>query len=162
MEVLSTAGLLEVTPLTEGINHVNIYSKSSTELGRGLSHFSSYGITNHHGQFASLEAYWYWLATGKRFFELAKLTGYAAKKAGRSHPVVPSDNFQQEFLAAIRLRFKQNPKLWSLFKTNELPLTHYYYFGEPDNAKIIHSTKHDWLLVEYKRLIDLTNLGKKK
>ncbi len=66
----------------DGITHINIYSKGKTELGRLMSNFalSPFSVPQH-GEFKSIEGYWYWLSTGDE--SLRDLYGYEAKKAGR-------------------------------------------------------------------------------
>lgn len=45
----------------DGIDHINIYSKGRTALGRFLSNFAQAEIETEDGEFASIEGYWYWL-----------------------------------------------------------------------------------------------------
>lgn len=153
MEIYTTAGLLEVTPLTDGKDHVNIYSKARTQLGQDLSNFSALGITHpEFGRFASLEAYWYWLATGKRFYELTRLTGVHAKRIGKSYPRVDNSNFQEEFTQGIHLRFQKHPGLYERFMACDLPFAHYYYFGAAENCKLMDSTSNRWVIDLYREL----------
>lgn len=53
----------KILPATDGVNHINIYSKGVTLVGRVLSNFhtpaEAYETT--HGTFASLEGYYHWL-----------------------------------------------------------------------------------------------------
>ena len=48
------------TPSTDGIDHINIYSKGKTSLGRWLSNFAKSPIETEDGHFDSIEGYWYW------------------------------------------------------------------------------------------------------
>lgn len=152
-EVLSTEGPLEITPLTDGNSHINIYSKAKTQLGHDLSNFSTLGIKHpEYGRFASLEAYWYWLASGKQFDSVRDLTGIAAKRGGKMYPRVDNPNFEEEFTQGIHLRFQQHPDLWMRFMTCRLPYTHYYYFGAPEDAKVMDTQKNHWVLRQYSDL----------
>lgn len=45
----------------DGVDHINIYSKGKTSLGRFLSNFAQADIETEDGNFASIEGYWYWL-----------------------------------------------------------------------------------------------------
>ncbi len=45
----------------DGVDHINIYSKGKTSLGRFLSNFVQADIETEDGDFASVEGYWYWL-----------------------------------------------------------------------------------------------------
>lgn len=48
-------------PTKDGIDHINVYSKGKTALGRFLSNFAETDLETKDGHFASVEAYWYWL-----------------------------------------------------------------------------------------------------
>jgi hypothetical protein len=49
----------------DGINHINIYSKGKTELGRLLTNFARTPIETPFGHFESGEGYWFWLRASK-------------------------------------------------------------------------------------------------
>lgn len=51
----------KITPTTDGVNHINVYSRGVTEIGRVLSNFEPCEIETNHGTFASLEGYYHWL-----------------------------------------------------------------------------------------------------
>lgn len=53
----------KILPATDGINHINIYSKGVSSVGRALSNFHtpSEPYVTLHGSFASLEGYYHWL-----------------------------------------------------------------------------------------------------
>ena len=84
-------------PIDEGVTHINIYSKSKLELGKLLSNFAKTPFTHPvYGEFASVEAFWYWLSTGKKHDSLKKLYGYKAKVEGKTFERVTVDNFKEE------------------------------------------------------------------
>ena len=153
-KVGSTEGELELTQLSEdGVTHVNIYSKARTELGRLLTNFSPLGFTHpEYGEFKSLEAFWYWLGTGKQWDSLRELSGYDAKRVGKNYRQISLENFQEEFKRAILLRFQQHPDLTKLFLANTLPLTHYYTFGGGEQFVVVDAKKSFWILEFYAEL----------
>lgn len=53
----------KILPATDGVNHVNIYSKGVSTVGRVLSNFHTPNTPYEtlHGSFASLEGYYHWL-----------------------------------------------------------------------------------------------------
>lgn len=53
----------KILPATDGVNHVNIYSKGVSTVGRVLSNFHTPSMPYEtlHGTFASLEGYYHWL-----------------------------------------------------------------------------------------------------
>jgi hypothetical protein len=68
----------------DGLTHINIYSQAKTALGRALSNFNDNWITTLDGDFASIEAYWYWLGCQHPDKELLRpLHGAEAKRVGR-------------------------------------------------------------------------------
>lgn len=144
-----------IDPTQDGISHVNVWSKGKTKLGRDLSNFSSIGI--HHpkfGKFASLEGFWYWLATGKQHDDLRMMVGYLAKKTGKELARVDNPNFIEEFKSGMYWRLAQNQELSNdlrrLVGEQRLPLKHYYVYGDGPNAKVVDvSEKHQWQLDYY-------------
>jgi len=55
-----------IDPKEDRISHINVYSKSTTELGRKLTNFARMTTpTANDGVFASVEAYWYWLGVAE-------------------------------------------------------------------------------------------------
>jgi len=137
----------EIEPLDDGTEHLNVYSKGKTWLGKALSNMSAYGFTHPtYGEFASLEGYWYWLATGKCHEALRSLTGYKAKEVGKSFPLVEYREFKQDFLDGMKLRLVQNKVLGDGVRESRLPFLHYFEYG----GKVVDRTeKHRWQLDFY-------------
>ena len=51
---------------TDGIDHINIYSKGYTKLGRLLSNFTKSEFTHPiYGHFMSVEGFWYYIKLEK-------------------------------------------------------------------------------------------------
>lgn len=50
-----------IHPKGDGIDHLNIYSRSKVELGRWLSNFSETNTSAGHGTFRTLEGYYHYL-----------------------------------------------------------------------------------------------------
>jgi len=129
-------------PTTDGKNHINIYSKGWTELGRFLSNFTRCSIATEDGPFNSIEGYWYWLSTKNN--SLRKLYGYNAKKVGKKLPrifTLPQNEFEEKIRQACWTKLHTSPKMLFKFTQSTLPFTHYYIF----NDKIIDG-KTKWLL----------------
>lgn len=133
-------------PENDGIDHINVYSKGKTELGRFLSNFTYCKINTEDGNFNSIEGYWYWLGTNDPKREILRgLYGFQAKKVGRelkSKDWQESEQFKQKILKAIQIKINNNPKYKEILKNNTLPLTHYYVF----NDTIIRVPQGQWIL----------------
>ncbi len=140
-----------MNPKSDGKDHINVYSKGQTELGRFLSNFTQSPIETEDGPFESIEGYWYFLLTddyhGNRE-RLRTLHGYEAKKVGRD--IVDRDwpyqfevaQFRRKISAAIVNKMRRNPKYLKLLKQTDLPLAHYYVYG----SKVITVRGCGWLL----------------
>lgn len=112
----------------DGIDHINIYSKGKTWIGRYLSNFYKFEFTCEDGFFSSIEGYWYWLST--KDDNLRTLHGYAAKKYGkeiRGEDYPKFDGFEDKILKAIKIKLDKNRENVINIK---LPLTHYYCYGD--------------------------------
>lgn len=138
----------------DGITHINIYSKGKTELGRLLSNFAHTPFKHpKYGHFSSVEGFWYWISTGKVNDTLRSIYGYQAKKAGlavretnaKNGIQVEVENFQGEIKKAILCKIEQNDRLKNMLKNCDLPLTHYYVWGEAGNQRVTYPFKYSWI-----------------
>lgn len=129
-------------PAGDGIDHINIYSKGKTSLGRFLSNFSMANVdAGEDGMFRSVEGYWYWLT--RKDERLRRAVGYEAKRIGRELSIVArysNEEFQTKILTAIHNKI-QNSAFDKAFKTSTLPFTHYYVYG----GKVIEAG-HEWIV----------------
>ena len=129
----------------DGITHINIYSKGKTSLGRWMTNFAYAPVTLCHGEFNSLEGYWYWLGT--RDERLRKLSGFSAKQLGRSIPNRKIDNFQELIKNAMLIKLDTYPKWKAQFISSSLPFKHYYVFG----GRVVDAG-FQWIVDEWERL----------
>lgn len=136
--------------MADGVDHINIYSKGATELGRSLSNFSAHGINTIDGYFASLEGYWYWLgvdAANPRREDLRDATLWRAKELGRELRGADwgdTGQFKLRIVAAMVNKLLLHPSIYEQFAASVLPFDHYYVYGDkkvrPDNGKWIIET----------------------
>lgn len=133
------------TPLEDGATHINVYSGGNTKIGRWLSNFQ-YAPFNHpeHGNFDSVEGYWYWLKTGTKHDELRTIFGFEAKKLGKTFEVVNHPYFRSNVCQAIFSKIMTNEKAKEKIKETTLPFVHYYYFGNMHEAKVKLVPTADW------------------
>ena len=115
----------------DGVDHINVYSAGRTKLGRSLSNFAHtpFALADH-GNFASVEGYWYWLSS--RNDRLRSLHGHDAKQVGRqarqqSHIEVP--DFDHRILIAISAKLEAHPSIADRLLVSTLPLVHYYEYS---------------------------------
>lgn len=117
----------------DGVNCVNIYSKGRTEIGKALSNMANIPIigTSKSGEthrFASVEAWWYWFSTGKKYHHLKNLYGFEAKQEGRKYEKVFAVT-PEIFREVAIMKLTQNRHLIEPFVFNRLIYVHYYDYG---------------------------------
>lgn len=139
----------------DGVDHINIYSKGKTELGRLLSNFARTPFVYHPwGVFESVEGFWYWYFTGCQHFQFKKLYGYQAKQEGQKYRddridktgITESD--REVILEAIRCKLRQNKNILKLLTENTLPFAHYYEYS----GKRVYKPEYDWIVDEITRI----------
>lgn len=127
----------------DGIDHINVYSKGKTELGRLLSNFAHTPFRiPFMGNFQSVEGFWYWYLTGNE--HLRRLHGFIAKQIGKNSNLKfkhKETNFPKRVLRiAYRAKLKYHPKLKQMLLENNLPLSHYYVYS----GKIVEPKRFEW------------------
>ena len=150
------------SPVNDGVDHINIYTKSKTLLGRLLTNLHDCQFTvPGYGTFQSLEGFWYYYLTGCQHEEFHDKRGFDAKKSGKS---VRYDRIDKEgltedqksvILEAIRCKLRQNRDILLALARSDLPFAHYYFYGEPENAKVIELPQYDWMIEEFERFCNL-------
>lgn len=140
-------------PSNDGIDHINIYSKGKTELGRLLTNFARTPVVTEDGKFESLEGYWYWLGSkkDKEAEDLRNAYGFDAKALGRLLNIndLPSKKdkleFQHKIEKAMEQKVEQHPRISQLLKECDLPFEHYYVYGD----KIVNVKGCDWIMCKW-------------
>lgn len=135
-------------PSTDGIDHININSKSRCELGLMLSNFTNTSFTHpEYGNFKSMENFYAWIVTEEEDKDhLRDCSPYEARE------VIKNTKRDMEALSnilkeALVYKFKHNKRIAELFLENrELPFKHYYWYGNDlENVKII-TQGNSWLV----------------
>jgi len=132
----------EYTQNTDGINHINVYSKGKTELGRWLSNFARTPINTKKAQFVSVESWWYFMKMEKinascllpmfdeeKLRDIKRRPGKEAKDYFRflyKNDTAEHNPTKEELKKIYKLKLEQHPKIEKLLLKNSLPLTHYY------------------------------------
>jgi hypothetical protein len=114
-------------PERDGVDHINVYSKGKTELGRLLTNFADTPFKHPvYGWFRTVEGFWYWLKTGMQYEQLRDVVGWEAKMLGKKWPSVEIEHFDTKIKTAIRAKLINHPNILRMLIDNELPLAHYY------------------------------------
>jgi hypothetical protein len=128
---------MKINPENDGIDHINIYSKAKTELGRLLSNFAFSPIDlKDDGKFNSIEAYWYWLLCDHANRDKLRETwGFEAKQVGRDlrakdWPPKGAEDFEVKIKIALLQKAESHKKIQELIIQSELPFKHYYVYDK--------------------------------
>lgn len=142
-------------PDTDGVDHINIYSKGKTELGRLLTNFAHTPFQFlPYGRFQSMEGFWYYYLTGCKHEHLKNLHGWKAKQQGK---LLRDDRKDKEGLSeedrtvlkeGIRWKLRHNLHIVHLLTNSDLPLTHYYAYGREGNWRVHLQPQYDWITEE--------------
>lgn len=126
-------------PSKDGIDHINVYSKGKTELGRLLSNFAdtSFELPDK-GSFRTVEGFWYWTMTGRD--ELRNLLGWECKSKGRELENVRTHPTKEELKEAYLAKLEAHPDIKLRLMFNSLPLAHYYVY----NGKVVEPQEWQW------------------
>lgn len=117
----------------EGQDHINIYSKSSTELGRFLDPASgfnfSYPII---GTFRSITGMLYWLKDPMHNDLFRTITEQSLHKVPKALKSVRLDNYSVILMRATMIRLERRPDLIRLIKemSEDIDLLSYYMVGD--------------------------------
>lgn len=133
-------------PSRDGIDHINIYTKSSTKLGRLTSNMSPLSFVHpEHGFFRTMEHFWFWLSRGKDEAVRETESPYEVKQTWGKKPKQRIQRFNEQIEEAIRLKVGQNEGFKEMLRKNTLPFAHYYYYGDIDRC-VVRPADEDGLL----------------
>lgn len=137
----------------DGVDHINVYSKGKTSLGRWLSHFT-FAPFEHptFGKFFSVEGFWYWRLAEESIARdrLRTLSGYSAKKYGRGLVRVEdsdSAEFRRDIVDAEIAKLDAHEEWREKFLESTIPLIHYY---EYPSGRILGAGQ--WVIEELSRI----------
>ena len=140
-------------PREEGLNHINVYSKSQTSLGRALSNFFfSPFIHPVYGKFNTMEGFYCYLLTGNLNEDLRDMKGAEAKAWGKHAIAIRKIDakFKKEIQEGIAHKIIQNVYIQKLLlASGNLMIRHYYFYGDPttDNIRVYDKSKeHSYML----------------
>lgn len=117
-----------VNNLLDGVDHINVSSYGTTEIGRTLSPHAK-RIFKHPelGEFYSLFGFLMYLKSGSRCERFRVL--YGTTSNGTSTHVL-AKGYEEQFMKGMRAQYETHPELRdALIKAGELPITNYYLVG---------------------------------
>lgn len=137
-------------PEDDGVTHINIFSKAKTELGRWMTNFARQKVVcPRHGEFESIEGFWYWLKTGKQHDILRELSGADAKNEGKRYARVEMSEheFNRQILLMINKKIRGNPEMRMKLANCTLPFTHYYVYNG-----VVKQAGYEWITEHWDRI----------
>jgi predicted NAD-dependent protein-ADP-ribosyltransferase YbiA (DUF1768 family) len=140
---------MEYTPDTDGVDHINIYSKGKTELGRLLTNFANTPFILDGVSFKSAESYWFYCKARRMdlpYEHFKDLDAYSAKSAGKklAGEFEYTEEFKEEIRTGLKAKLRQNRHVLNLLVDSTLPLVHYYAYGKPGSWKVTDQPVHYW------------------
>ncbi len=159
---------MELIPNNDGVDHINVFTKGKTKLGRNLTNISNLSIDmGVLGTFASMEALWFYgrikmqgLMTHGIKEEIRVMRGWDAKRAMSDFPfkdisevltVDAEDTFKELIKSGLRKKLEQHHWLRKELKRSTLPLAHYYYYGKGDKV-VVRDAGHKWVITYLEEL----------
>lgn len=159
----------EIKPNEDGINHINVYTKGKTELGKMLSNMykspTKFYFENENLTLNTIEGFWYFLiiyyGSGIKEYSLLDLSGFKAKEEGKikikelninSLEIKNEEYFREEIKKALKEKVKQNKRILSEISYSNLIFKHYYFYGKEENAKVIEKNEYDWILEVFEEI----------
>lgn len=121
------------------MENINVYSKSDHPLGRLLSNFAHTPFEANGHRFESVEAWWYWYCTGKKYHHLKQYYGFKAKQEGRKYPKVFKVT-PEILLQVYRIKLDQNQSIKEALLGYPGGFDHYYIYGE----KKVYAPEYLW------------------
>ena len=129
-------------PENDGIDHINVFSKSRSKLGRMLSNFAHTPFTLDGVKFESVESWWYWMKmnninksvlfpafSDEQLDNIKSLIGKEAKTYFRELYKDDSSSFSPEpaqLKRAYLQKIEEHPEVKKALLENTLPIDHYY------------------------------------
>lgn len=145
-------------PIQDGITHINVYSGGNTRVGREMSNMSRHPIDHpRHGNFDTIEGFWWWLSTGMKDDYFRACSGFDARKKGYKMEKVTHTAFKHEIRYAIALKLKTYPEILKRLVNSTLPLTHYYVYGRNTPNPLVRPADRSMWVIDF--LLDVRASG---
>lgn len=143
----------------DGKDHINIWAKGDTELGRMLAYFADTPFVHpYFGPFNSMEGLWHWLRSKDKPDELRRLVGIRAKTFGKALVTTEVEGFFEIIHVANYYKIVQNPTLEKLLKNSTLPFEHYYLWGP--GKVLIRPQGYEWVIKSFEELRKMIREGR--
>lgn len=112
--------------IEDGVDHINIFRKGKTNLGKELEHGSSLPLKHSiFGKFQTIESFWYYIQSKERDDRVRQLTGMKLNQFAQQLTPLYVLNFRAIILDANYQRILQHDSLKDSFVSSVLPFDCY-------------------------------------
>ena len=113
--------------IDDGIDHINVYEGSKTDLGKALAHGSRIGF-NHKifGAFGNMEAFWHYIQSNERDDRIRQMKGQTLKRFAGQMTRGKVTNFRAIIADSNYQKVIQCKEIVEELKASELPFDCYY------------------------------------
>ncbi len=135
----------------DGEDHINIWERGETELGRFLAHGTNTPF--HHpvfGMFSNVECFWHYIRSEERDDRIRTMTSISGKKFSENFTPVKVPNFYAVIMDTNWVKIKEYPNMLNAIKENNLPLEMYYIYR--DKGAAIRPMFAAWVLEGFKEI----------
>ena len=136
----------------DGVDHINIWERSQTELGLALCH--KIDIKFDHpdfGRFKSVEGFWHWLRDKNRDDRHRQSHGPAAKRMAMNNDIIAHvENFKYHIVVANWVKINSYPALVEMIAQSSLPFE--MYFQNDKNSIYVRPASAFWLIPAFEEI----------
>lgn len=137
---------------SDGVDHINIYSKAKTDLGLALA--LSCPLSFRHsvfGKFKSVESFWFYLRTTERDDRIRTMSGGSLRKFAGKLKQQRVVNFCAIFMDANWQKVKQFPEIENEMRDSVLPFEMYYTYRRVNGVRIRPTYAH-WMISGFEEI----------
>lgn len=111
----------------DGEDHINIWERGATDIGRFLTHNSNFHFThNLFGRFANMECFWHYIQSDERDDRVRTLTGQQLKNFAKKMTQIRVQNFRAIIMDSNYQRIMKYPAVVQSMRDTTLPFDCYY------------------------------------
>lgn len=131
----------------DGVDHINIWRRGETELGRFLALDSDLAVNHKYfGRFGSVETFWYYIQSRERDDRIRSMYGKTLKNFIRKLTREQITNFRAMIADTMYQRVLQYPPLFHELKQSTLPFDYYYIDKRSEAGVPIRPNFFKWVL----------------
>jgi len=129
----------------DGVDHINIWDRGNTTLGKFLSHNAKTPFThNIFRKFCSMDSFWKYIQSEERDDRLRVMSGVTLRAFSKQLTMLRINNFKAIILDSEWQKLKQYPDKVKIMRESTLPFD-FYYINKKSGIRI-RPTYFNWLI----------------